>query len=215
MVVLKSVLYYVSGSWLRFLINDRCSVVMITLGQVIAYGIGAGFFHVKSGWRWMVGLGAVPAGVQLIFLFFLPKSRAFIHVAVVMGYDLTVVFVCTARILVRRGNMEAATKVLGVVYQFATAEQVTLKAKILQASVQRSIYITEHTTFLQRLGSVFLNPVNRRALSAWPPSFLHIFLLTTLSFCSCGMRYASFPAAVRLQHPHVLLRYSIQSNRIR
>lgn len=54
------------------------SVVMITLGQVIAYGIGAGFFHVRGGWRWMVGLGAVPAGVQLVFLFFLPESRTFI-----------------------------------------------------------------------------------------------------------------------------------------
>lgn len=49
---------------------------MITLGQVIAYAIGAGFFHVKSGWRWMVGLGAVPAGIQFFLLFFLPESRA-------------------------------------------------------------------------------------------------------------------------------------------
>ncbi|KAJ3528984.1 hypothetical protein NMY22_g9184 [Coprinellus aureogranulatus] len=119
------------------------NVVMITLGQVIAYGIGAGFFHVRSGWRWMVGLGAVPAGVQLIFLFFLPESP---------------------RILVRRGDMEAATKVLSTVYQFASPEQVALKAKVLQVSVQRSVYITEHTTFFQRLGSIFLDPVNRRAL---------------------------------------------------
>ena len=51
------------------------SVVMITLGQVIAYGIGAGFFHLHGGWRWMVGLGAVPAGIQTILLFFLPESR--------------------------------------------------------------------------------------------------------------------------------------------
>ncbi|TEB32804.1 hypothetical protein FA13DRAFT_1731329 [Coprinellus micaceus] len=119
------------------------NVVMITLGQVIAYGIGAGFFHVSGGWRWMVGLGAVPAGVQLVFLFFLPESP---------------------RILVRRGDMEAATKVLSTVYQFATPEQVALKAKLLQTSVQRSIYITEHTTFFQRMGSMFLDPVNRRAL---------------------------------------------------
>jgi MFS transporter, SP family, solute carrier family 2 (myo-inositol transporter), member 13 len=51
------------------------NVVMITLGQVIAYGIGAGFANVQSGWRWMVGLGAVPAGLQLVFLLFLPESR--------------------------------------------------------------------------------------------------------------------------------------------
>lgn len=51
------------------------NVVMITLGQVIAYGIDAGFANVHSGWRWMVGLGTVPAALQLLFLFFLPESR--------------------------------------------------------------------------------------------------------------------------------------------
>src|SRR5271156_6839529 len=33
----------------------------ITGGQVISYGIGAAFAHVNHGWRYMVGLGAVPA----------------------------------------------------------------------------------------------------------------------------------------------------------
>ena len=51
------------------------NVVMITLGQVIAYAIGAAFEKVGGGWRWMVGLGAVPAAVQLVFLFILPESR--------------------------------------------------------------------------------------------------------------------------------------------
>ena len=48
---------------------------MITLGQVIAYGIGAGFENVNGGWRWMVGLGTVPAGLQVIILFLMPDSR--------------------------------------------------------------------------------------------------------------------------------------------
>ena len=51
------------------------NVVMITLGQVIAYGIGAGFASVSGGWRWMVGLGVVPAALQLAVLAFLPESR--------------------------------------------------------------------------------------------------------------------------------------------
>ena len=51
------------------------NVVMITLGQVIAYAIGAGFESMPGGWRWMVGLGAVPAGLQFFFLFVLPESR--------------------------------------------------------------------------------------------------------------------------------------------
>jgi len=48
---------------------------MVTFGQVVAYAVGAGFFNVQSGWRWMVGLSAVPAGIQFILLFLLPESR--------------------------------------------------------------------------------------------------------------------------------------------
>ena len=51
------------------------NVIMITLGQVIAYAIGAGFESIHGGWRWMVGLDAVPAGLQVLFLFILPESR--------------------------------------------------------------------------------------------------------------------------------------------
>jgi len=55
--------------------TSKTSVLMITLGAVIAYAIGAGFFHVKSGWRWMVGLGSIPAAIQFLLLFLLPESR--------------------------------------------------------------------------------------------------------------------------------------------
>ena len=53
------------------------NVVMITLGQVIAYAIDAAFENLHGGWRWMVGLGALPAGLQFVFLFFLPESREY------------------------------------------------------------------------------------------------------------------------------------------
>ncbi|KAJ3515943.1 hypothetical protein NLJ89_g1446 [Agrocybe chaxingu] len=118
-------------------------VVMITLGQVIAYGIGAGFFHVKGGWRWMVGLGAVPAGVQIFFLFFLPESP---------------------RILVRRGDKGGAHRIMTKIYAHAKPEEVELKVKVLQAAVHQSIEITRNTTFLQRFRSMIFSPVNRRAL---------------------------------------------------
>lgn len=68
--------------------------VVTTFGQVVAYGespsdqrssvkalwqltagIGAAFARAPAGWRWMVGLGALPAVVQLVSLFFLPESR--------------------------------------------------------------------------------------------------------------------------------------------
>lgn len=119
------------------------NVVMITLGQVIAYGIDAGFANVSAGWRWMVGLGSVPAALQLALLVHLPESP---------------------RVLVRRGNMEAARKALSRVYALASSEQVDLKLKVLHATVKQSIEITNSTTFWQRFGSLFSNPINRRAL---------------------------------------------------
>ncbi|KAG6908372.1 hypothetical protein DXG01_004870 [Tephrocybe rancida] len=115
------------------------NVVMITLGQVIAYGIGAGFGNVNHGWRWMVGLGSVPAGIQCILLFFLPESP---------------------RILIRRGNMAQAHAIMSKIYAYARPEEV----KVLHAAVQKSIEITNTTTFVQRCKSMLFDPINRRAL---------------------------------------------------
>ncbi|KAF8609784.1 general substrate transporter [Ceratobasidium sp. AG-I] len=119
------------------------NVVFITGGQVIAYGIGAAFESTRGGWRWMVGLGAVPAALQLIFLIFLPESP---------------------RILVRRGQLERAQRNMAKIYAFATPSQIENKVKVLRAAVQESIDIQNSTTFFQRFKSIFTVPVNRRAL---------------------------------------------------
>ncbi|KAI8947086.1 putative MFS myo-inositol transporter [Xylaria longipes] len=53
------------------------NVLSITLGQVVAYVIGWVFAeHGNSviGWRLLVGLGAVPAVVQCLLLFFMPET---------------------------------------------------------------------------------------------------------------------------------------------
>ncbi|KAK3344436.1 general substrate transporter [Lasiosphaeria hispida] len=53
------------------------TVVCITLGQVVAYVVGWGFGEygdARTAWRWMVGLGAVPAAVQLGILFGMPET---------------------------------------------------------------------------------------------------------------------------------------------
>jgi len=119
------------------------NVAAITGGQVVAYGIDAAFENVHGGWRWMVGLGAVPAGLQFFFLFFLPESP---------------------RILMRRGNYEAAGVVVSKIYARATPEQIDLKVKVLSAAVKQSVEITNSTTFFQRCRSIIVNPINRRAL---------------------------------------------------
>lgn len=39
--------------------------------------IGASFQNAHNGWRWIVGLGAMPSFVQLASIGFLPESRMF------------------------------------------------------------------------------------------------------------------------------------------
>lgn len=71
------------------------SSLFITGGQVVAYIVGWIFSTRVNGWRWMVGLGAVPAAVQFVMLFVLPE---------------------TPRYLVKVGRREAARRVLEKVY---------------------------------------------------------------------------------------------------
>jgi SP family myo-inositol transporter-like MFS transporter 13 len=71
------------------------SSLFITGGQVVAYIVGWLFSTRVHGWRWMVGLGALPAAVQFCMLFFLPE---------------------TPRYLVKVGRKEQARHVLKKVY---------------------------------------------------------------------------------------------------
>lgn len=52
--------------------------LFITGGQVIAYVVGWAFSDTQSGWRWMVGLGAVPAVMQAVMLFAMPESPRYL-----------------------------------------------------------------------------------------------------------------------------------------
>ncbi|EFY92228.1 putative myo-inositol transporter [Metarhizium acridum CQMa 102] len=53
------------------------TVLFITLGQMVAYVVGWAFSAYGSketGWRWMVGLGALPAGLQAAIIVFMPET---------------------------------------------------------------------------------------------------------------------------------------------
>jgi SP family myo-inositol transporter-like MFS transporter 13 len=53
------------------------SVLFITLGQVVAYITGwafAEYGNKDTAWRWMVGLGAVPAVVQIVLMALMPET---------------------------------------------------------------------------------------------------------------------------------------------
>jgi sugar porter (SP) family MFS transporter len=47
--------------------------LMITVGIMVSYGVGFAFTAVE-GWRWMLGLGVVPAAILFIGMVFLPES---------------------------------------------------------------------------------------------------------------------------------------------
>lgn len=91
----------------------------------------------------MVGLGAVPAVVQLGCVVFLPESP---------------------RILLHRGDTRQARKVLEKVYPLASSEQIDLKTQVMMTSVEQSRRIERSTTFGQRLKSMAMIGMNRRAL---------------------------------------------------
>jgi SP family myo-inositol transporter-like MFS transporter 13 len=50
------------------------SALFITGGQVVAYAVGWAFAHTEGGWRWMVGLGALPAILQAVGMIKMPES---------------------------------------------------------------------------------------------------------------------------------------------
>lgn len=80
----------------------------------------------------MVGLGAVPAGIQCFLILFLPESRECREF--LLPHPSTPNCIDTARILIRRGNFEAAQRVLGKTYAYATPEQVSLKVNMIMIS---------------------------------------------------------------------------------
>ncbi|BEJ11126.1 hypothetical protein CspHIS471_0105480 [Cutaneotrichosporon sp. HIS471] len=119
------------------------NAVVCTFGQVVAYTIGALFARAPGGWRWMVGLGALPAAVQLASLGFLPESP---------------------RILLLRGDTRAVERVLARVYPLATKGDVARKVEIMARAVAQSVEIEKTTTMRQRAASLFRVGAYRRAL---------------------------------------------------
>ncbi|CAK7271492.1 hypothetical protein SEPCBS119000_004635 [Sporothrix epigloea] len=60
------------------------NVLFITLGQVVAYVVGwllAAYADKQTAWRWMVGLGAVPAVLQAVLVLLMPESPRWLVMA--------------------------------------------------------------------------------------------------------------------------------------
>ncbi|ORX36912.1 general substrate transporter [Kockovaella imperatae] len=123
------------------LVTVNC--VMITLGQVIAYLIGMIYQYTPGGWRWMLGLGAIPAMIQLFSLAVLPESP---------------------RYLLLQSRRTEARAVLVKIYPYADDEQVDARLSLMMAGVRQSTVLAQSSTWLNRLRSLLNEGPNRRAL---------------------------------------------------
>lgn len=115
----------------------------ITGGQVISYGIGAAFAHVHNGWRYMVGLGAVPAIVLACILPFCPESP---------------------RQLVYHGKLEEATLVIQRIYKHASADQVRNKVSTIAAACEEAKALNQGQSAWSMIKQLHTVPRNFRAL---------------------------------------------------
>jgi SP family myo-inositol transporter-like MFS transporter 13 len=148
--------------------------VAITLGQVVAYSelmppricveltpaIGSVFQHATSGWRWMVGLGALPSIVQLLALAVLPESRQLLDIAFIRNIELT-----AARILLIRSDLHQTRHIMGKIYPLASDKDLEAKVRAMASAVKHSVAAAEHTPWSERLATLFSVGRNRRALS--------------------------------------------------
>ncbi|TKA26011.1 hypothetical protein B0A50_05523 [Salinomyces thailandicus] len=114
----------------------------ITGGQVISYGIGAAFASVDGGWRYMVGLGAVPAIVLACLLPLCPESP---------------------RQLIFHGKHEEAERVLLKIYKGASIEQVRGKIALVAAACEETKELNEGSRWM-KIKKLHTNPAYFRAL---------------------------------------------------
>ena len=99
------------------------SSLFITAGQVVAYAVGWWFSTTAHGWRWMVGIGALPALLQFVMLFFMPE---------------------TPRWLVRAGKKQAARRVLVKIYEGAEGVNVERLVNGVLRRVEKEILDEEN-----------------------------------------------------------------------
>ncbi|EKG21603.1 Sugar/inositol transporter [Macrophomina phaseolina MS6] len=123
------------------------SVDMIFLGSgsVLAYAFDAAFVHVSHGWRYMVGLGALPSICLGVLLFWCPESP---------------------RQLLFHNRRDEAAKVLRQIYPNSTEEQLSNKVRSIELGVTQAKALNQEISFVAALKMLFTIPANLRALIA-------------------------------------------------
>jgi SP family myo-inositol transporter-like MFS transporter 13 len=126
--------------------------LFVTGGQVIAYLTGYGFSNISHGWRFMVGLGALPAVIQLMMLIWMPESP---------------------RWLLQKGYEQRAQEVLTRTYADLPASLKSRQVNHVLRNMRAEIFVEDETTdglqashgFRRTTQELIKVPGNRRALT--------------------------------------------------
>ncbi|KAE8163705.1 general substrate transporter [Aspergillus tamarii] len=138
----------------------------ITGGQVISYAIGAAFANVNHGWRYMVGLGALPALILAALMPFCPESP---------------------RHLIYNHRQEEARDVLRRIYGHPSDVQLASVLASICAACDEAREINEGATRWTKIRQLHTVPSNLRALV----SACGLMVISQLSGFNTLMYYSS------------------------
>lgn len=113
-------------------------------GQLVSYAIGAAFTGVAHGWRYMVGLGAVPALLLAATLPWCPESP---------------------RQLISHNQLEDAQNVLARIFPQASPEQVAAKIQLIQRAIEETALSVSDRSLWWEFRQLVTIPANLRALT--------------------------------------------------
>jgi SP family myo-inositol transporter-like MFS transporter 13 len=97
----------------------------------------------SGGWRYMAGLCAIPAGIQMVALWYLPNSP---------------------RQLIVHGKLSQAKTALSKIYPLESDSRIENKISVIQAEAHNHALFLGSQTLRQRLRDMVVIGHNRRAL---------------------------------------------------
>ncbi|RHZ48493.1 hypothetical protein CDV55_101698 [Aspergillus turcosus] len=124
----------------RLIVFDN---LCVAFGQFVSYALGAAFTGVPHGWRYMVGIGVLPALMLGAAMPWCPE---------------------TPRQLISHSRGEEARRVLKRVFPRATDEQVDAKARLIQQSIAETAVSVSERSLWWQMKQLFTVRENVRAL---------------------------------------------------
>ncbi|KAL4879808.1 general substrate transporter [Aspergillus karnatakaensis] len=131
--------------------------LFITGGQVVAYIVGWLFSYVDGGWRWIVGLGTLPAALQLFIVIALPETPRWLMQA---GFESKALAILTKVYQDNPDSAQIAKHILRGIQQEVEEEEEQLGSN---KSPEGAVHL--FTGVKQRAHNLFNIGRNRRALT--------------------------------------------------